>query len=250
MRAWLSSPRRQRRLARIGLALVAVLALVGAIVLLPSRDAPREVLRPGPVPKEEPEVKLSPADRRAINATLAEFVPAALSRDDPDTAWRLSGPGLRAGTKRADWLAGNIPVHPYPLKQQRFDGWRKVYSHRNRVALDLIVRPKPEARVGDIAFAVDLVRSGKRWVVDSMYPAAIWNAPDERPWVAGWADYRAGASTPKSFYQRKIDERRLSVGWLALPAGVLALAFLIPIVLGLRSVVLSRRAAARYQATR
>lgn len=251
MRGYLASPRRQRRLARAGVALAFVAGVAALAVFLPTRDPAVERLRPGPVVREEPEVPITPRMRAAINSTLERFVPAALSRSDGALAWELAGPGLRGTSTRADWLVGDLPVHPYPLKEQRFDGWRRIYAHRDRVALDLIVRPRPEARVGEIAFAIDLVRRGDRWLVDSMYPAAIWSAPHEQPYVSGPADVRVTGKTAKIYYNPpKLDTARLSAWWIALPVFVLAGGVLVGIAFGISIAVQNRRAAARYAALR
>ena len=227
-------------------------AIVGVVVwtLPEGKPLPPENLRPAPPVKEEREVPLTPATRTAINRTLEQFIPAALTRREPAVAWEVAGPALRTGTSRRDWLRGELPVHPYPVRPQRLDGWRLIYSYRDQVALDLLVHPRPEARVGPIVFGIDLVRQKRRWLVNSVFPTAVFSDPDEPAWVTGPADFRAEASTAKSFYERKPDRARLSAAWLALPAALFASVLLIPIAFGIRSVVRDRRARARYLAAR
>ena len=247
---FLASPRRRRRLAGAGIAAAVVAVVAIGIVLLPAPEPvpiqPRGDL--GPAVEEEREVALTAAMRAEINATLERFVPAALSRVRPVVTWELAGPGLRAGTPKREWLRGNLPVHPYPWQQQRLDGWRLIYAYRDRVAIDLLVQPPKRARVGPIVFGIDLVRPGRRWLVESMFPAAVFSGPDERPWVVGAADFRAGSATAKSFYERKPDRARLSAVWIALPGAIFAAVLLIPLAVVLWEAVADRRERARYEA--
>jgi hypothetical protein len=248
---FLASPRRRRRLAKAGIAAGLVGLVATAVVVLPEgKPLAPERLRPAPKVKEEREVPLTPAMRAEINATLRRFVPAALSRERPAVAWGLAGPGLRAGSTKRDWLRGDFPVHPYPWRQQRLDGWRLVYAYRDKVAIDLLVQPPKRARVGPIVFGVDLIRRDQRWLVNSMYPAAVFSGPNEKPWVVGAADFRAGSATAKSFYEREPDRARLSAAWIAVPGALFAAVLLIPIALVLRSIVADRRLRARYQGSR
>ena len=247
---FLSSPRRRRRLAWVGGTLLAVSAIVGAALAMPGgKPLPPEVLTPAPPIKEEREVAVTPAMRSAINETLDRFMPAALERRDPELAWQLAGPGLRAGTSRRDWIRGELPVHPYPARPQRFDGWRVIYAYRDQVAVDLLVYPRKEARRGPIVFGVDLVRRERRWLVDSVFPTAVFSDPGERPQVSGTAPVAPGSrgsSRAPSFEPN--DDARLSPVWIAVPALVFGAALLVPLLFGIRAVVQDRRARARYAA--
>ena len=248
--SFFASPRRRRRLVRAGIAASVAALVATAVVLFPSPEPtpiqPRTDL--GPVVEEERAVPLTPAMRAGINTTLERFVPAALSRERPAVAWELAGPGLRTGTPKREWLRGNLPVHPYPWQPQRLDGWRLIYAHRDRVAIDLLLQPPKRARVGPIVFGIDLIRHGRRWLVESMFPSAVFTGPDERAWVIGAADFRAGSATAKSFYERKPDHARLSAAWIALPGAIFAAVLIIPIAVVLWSAVSDRRERRRYAA--
>ncbi len=244
----LASPRRRRRLAGAAIAAAVVALVVAAAAAFPEPE-PAQVVTPtdlGPVVTEEREVRLTAAMRAGINETLARFVPAALSRKQPGVAWELAGPGMRAGTTKRDWLRGDLPVHPYPWRQQRVDGWRLIYAHPDRVAVDLLVRPPKQSRRGPIVFGIDLVRDGRRWLVNSMFPAAIFSGADERAWVVGAADFRAESATSSSFYERERESARLSTAWIAVPAVIFAAVLLIPVALLVWNAVTDRRVRARY----
>jgi hypothetical protein len=73
-------------------------------------------------------------------------------------------------------LSGNLPVFPYAYREQSFHGWRLVYSYPDRVAVDLVLQPREGSGLGPVAYAVDLVRDDRRWLVDSMYPARVFPA--------------------------------------------------------------------------
>lgn len=246
-----SSPRRRRRLAWLaGIAIAAGVAALTVALAPTGTPEPPDRLRAATTAAEEPTIAVTPAMRRGIDATLDRFVPAAVARRDPLAAWRLAGPGLRGATTRAEWERGELPVQPFPVRDATFHGWRALVATRNRVALDLLLHPREEAKVGPIAVSVDLVRSGRRWLVDSFYTTAVFNAPDERPWVAGQVDYGAEGTTAKATYERpKFSEGRLQAGWFLLPLGLIVSA----LVAGLAYLVVAhrrtRRAYAAHEAT-
>jgi len=198
---------------------------------------------------EEREIRLTPEMRRGITRTLEQFVPAAVGRKDPALAWSLAGPGLRAGTTRADWLKGDMPVNPYDYRSEPFDGWRLVYAYPRKVAVDLLLHARPGSGAGDIAFAIDLVRRGNRWLVDSWYTTAMWTPPGERPFVTGPTDYIAGGTNAKAVYEApKFARRTLHPAWFAVPGALLGLIVVLPIGLAIASLRRDRRAAAAHAA--
>jgi hypothetical protein len=228
----LASPRRRRRLGW-GAVMFAVAAVAAsAIVLMPRGEgAPREVLRPAPPMPVEREIRLTQSMRDGIDAAISSFVPAAVGRRDPALAWQLAGPALRAGATRAEWLGGSLPVFPFPYRDSRFPGWKPLYTYPDRVGLDLLLQPRPGAKKGPIAVKVEMVRGRGRWLVDTWYPAAVWSAPDERPWIAGPPDYAAGGSTSEWYNHEPTTKGRLNATWLLVPAGILGLVVAAPLAL-------------------
>jgi hypothetical protein len=245
-----SSPRLRRRLGWTAGVLVAASAAAVTIALLPTgKPPPPDRLTAGPTVRAEREVRLTPAMRRGINATLDRFVPAAVGRRDPAFAWSVAGPGLRGGTTRRDWVAGNLPVQPFPVGGTRFHSWRPLYVYRDRVGFDLLLHPRKTARVGPIAVSIDVIRRGDSWLVDSFYTTAVFNDPDEPAWVAGQPDYGADGTTAEATYTRpKFAESRLSPAWFALPVGLFAGAVLAVAAYALAVVRRSRRAEAAHAA--
>ena len=237
----------RRRLAWAGGALV-VLGAAGVVIALApgGKRLPPDRLRPGTVVRPEREVTLTPAMRRGITDTLQQFVPAAVARRDPALAWSLAGPGLRGSTTRKAWLAGRTPVFPFPVRQERFDGWRPLYAYRDRVGLDLLLHARPETRRGAIAVSVDVARTGRRWLVDSWYVSAVFTGPDERPWVTGSPDFQAEAKMADSYTAPKFADAKLSPLWFAVPGAILSMLLLVPVVVIVSSRRRDRRARAAW----
>ena len=151
-----------------------VVALV--IKLLPSRNGVTQHFTHGRVQRVRAErsVPLSAADKRAIDAVLDRFVGGVVARRNPLAGWPLATSHLRADSTRAEWARGDVPVYAYPARGKQFHEWVLDYSFPNRVGLELGVEPRRSAKVGNAAFDVDLKRVGGRWLVDSIYPRAIY----------------------------------------------------------------------------
>ncbi len=220
----LSSPRRRGRAAWLGAALFAVATVSAVIAVLPGSPKPApERLRPGGVAAQPKEVRLTSAMRRGITATLQRFLPAAVSRRDPALAWELAGPGLRAGTTRAEWLRGDLPVYPYAYDtRKRLDGWVPMYTYSGRVGFDLLLHPgRPDT--GALVVAVEMVRRERRWAVQYWNTTAMLSPPKaKRQYVMGAPDYAAGGSTAKGYYEGKVSgEAALQPAWLLVPIGML-----------------------------
>ena len=233
----------RRRLAWTGIVLTAIVAAAATVVLLPRAQTVPDRVTKGPVVRAEREVKVTREMRRGINSTLDRFIPAAVLGRDPNLAWELAGPTLRGGTTRADWLKGESPVWRYPVRNPRVRGWKPLFAYRNRVAFDVLLQPRQGAKLGPIAVSVDMARKGRRWIVDSWYVAAVFNAPGEDPWVTGQADFTTEYSLRDHVKTPHFAQRRLASGWLLFPVALLASIVLVPLVIGVRALLRRRRLA-------
>jgi hypothetical protein len=234
-----SSPRRRRRLAW-AVAGLAVAALVAAgVATLPTGKpaAPAEPLsnEPAQLPPRERPLRLSAADRQAVNAVLDRFVPAAVERRDPAAAYGLVTRRLRGDDRRETWARGALPVMQFPARGTRFHDWSLKYVDENGVGFDLLLQPRPKAKIGPIMFAVDLERIGGRWLVDSFGPIATF-APVGAP-----ARVRAVGDFSPQPTGGEVEEGRLSAAWLLLPVGFLGLLAALGLIWAVTS---CRRAAA------
>jgi hypothetical protein len=189
-------------------------------------------------------VPLRRADRQAIDRALDRFVPAAVKRENPALAYELVTPALRAGTTRAEWATGTIPVQPFPARGKRFHHWTVSYSYPNHVGLELLLEPTRKNEIGAIAFAVDVKRLRGRWLVDSFIPAAVFAGAGAPPRISAVPDFgpTGGTRTPGS--------SRLRAVWLLVPGAILSLALVILIVYGLSTWLRGRRAVRAYEAER
>jgi hypothetical protein len=80
-----------------------------------------------------------------------------------------------------------------------------------------------------------MARKRGRWIVDSWYVAAVFNAPGEEPWVTGQADFTTEYSMNDHLKSPKFQQRKLGAGWIALPLALLGSIFVVPLVLGTRT---------------
>jgi len=248
-----ASPRARRRLGWATSLLVALVAATATVALLPKgRDiTPDPVATPASAPSPatpvaaERKMKLTEETRREINETLARFIPAAVRRDDPGLAWDLSGPKLRTGWSRSDWLDDQIPIFPFPARSTGFEGWRKIYVYENRVGLDLVVHPTSRT-IGALAVGVEMVRRGDRWVVNEWVPVASFTPVEGRQWVTGIADFQADGWTDKGLEAPPPLRSRLGKEWLLMPLGLLGLAILVPASIAVSVARRNRRATRAY----
>jgi hypothetical protein len=227
-----SSPRKRRRLAWLGTTLV-VLATAGlGLTLLPEApEPPPERFSNEPAQLYDPSsvtTRLSRADRRAIDTTLARFVEDAMGRRDLASAYRLSTPSLRGGLTLEQWTRGAIPVYPYAARPGSTRGWELKFREGDLAALEVFLYPAAGESTGPITISVDMRRIDGRWLVDGVAPTAVFSKAGERPRVRANTDFTRGdASRPES----RLDPRWL----LAIPAAILALMIGVVVAVVLRA---------------
>jgi hypothetical protein len=222
----LSSPRFRRRLFKCGLlaAIAGSAASVGiffwntATLVETPLHGEADVYVP-PIP-----VRVAAPERRAVIATAARFVETAVKREHAERAYDLVGPSLRAGTTRASWRAGDIPVVPYPVDDAR---WKFDYSYANEIGLQVAVFPERGADLRPAVFDMSLRAVGtgtaRRWLVASWSPRG--GADGGRPKREEGSPFRIGEGVPER------ASTKLGVGWLLVPVGLFALALLLPAAL-------------------
>jgi hypothetical protein len=251
MRVLPSSPRARRRLIRLGIVL-AVAGTIAAVLALvhggktPSASPPRNAPRAQLVKQSK---HVSPADRRAINKTLDQFVPAALDRSAPATAWRLSGPDLKGGSTLRQWRNGTSPIPYYPARGKTFHDWTVVDAEPHSVDFSLLVHPRRGTQTSSWVFSGQMIKRNGRWLVNGMYTAAIMVRPDKKGrHEVGPADFAAGAaaSSGQGGAPPPGGSARLGKTWLIVLVVGISLALLFPIGFGTASALRSRRSRIRY----
>jgi len=248
VRGILISYRWRRRLAWAGGGLVLFVALVVLAIVLPKDHGQRFNLSPTGTEPEQvnttptKEVRLTQAERRAVNRTLVAFVRTAVTRADPAAAWKLVTPLVRNGISQRDWNKGEVPVNPFPAAISERPDWRVLTSYPGDLTIDLTLQPRPGAKTGAIAFAVEFkrMRDG-RWLVDSMVPEHVFG-PSTPPSATP-------ARTPVTGNAKGLHGR-LSPLWFIIPGGLLGLVLLVPLLFALNSWRRSRAIERRFRQER
>jgi hypothetical protein len=248
MRVIPSSPRARRRLLRIGIAFAVAGTIAGIALGVHSPKQPNSA-----PPKNAPPAQLvtratrvTPKERRAINATLDKFLGASLDRSSPTTAWRLAGPEMKSGSTLREWRAGTSPVPYFPTREKTFGGWQAVDAGPNYVVFDhLLVHPKHGSQTSASIFSGEVVKSGSHWLVNRLYTIAVMKRPTKTgTHQVGPQDY---AAPPSSQGSSQTSGGALGKQWLLVAAGVIGLALLFPLGFGIVSAVRSRRRQRQYR---
>jgi hypothetical protein len=188
----------------------------------PFTKGPVQLVAPNPAT-----VQLTKGDARDALLVAAKFVATAVLRNHTERSYDLSDAAFHQGLTRAQWKTGAIPVAPYSKDDLDVVKWKFDYSYKDRVGLEVYLQPKPTAKVGGLAYNVELHHVGppqhRRWLVDYWTPAG----------QQGPAPSKAAASGP--FGTPAQTKAGLGAIWLVLPIGlILALILSVPIVLGIR----------------
>ena len=244
----------RRRLLHFGIGFAAALAVALVALLVPSHKpantTPAKNAPPAQLIKQSTYV--SPSDRRAINATLDRFIPAALDRSSPRTAWELSGPELTGGTTLRQWRHGTSPIPYYPARGKTFHSWTTIDAGPGYVDFNLLVHPKRGAKESSWVFSGQMVKHHGQWLVNGLYTIAVMAKPDKNGrHEVGPADFAAGPAAQNSQDGAPPPTGKGGLGkmWLVVAGGVILLALLFPLGFGVASAVQSRRARRRYSRT-
>jgi hypothetical protein len=231
-------------------------AIVAAVVLVPDHTVPTPAAKnaaPARSPTKTPSAHrtshhaaggrvarhhgITPADRRAINATLDEFIPDAVGQRSMATAWRLAGPELKSASTLKQWRRHSSPIPYFPVAGNRFHGWKTIDASRNAVEFDLLVEPRAHTRYGSWVFSGEVIRHHSHWLVNRLYTTAQMQPVRGSRHEIGTADFSAPAAAGAP---ATTGRGRLSGIWLLAIAGVLGLALLFPLAFGITSVVRGR----------
>jgi hypothetical protein len=234
----IASPRRRRRLGILTGVLALAGALAGLALLVPDKKPAPEHFSSAPAKVVvDRTVPVRAAERREIAKVVNGFVVGAVKRQNLSSAYDLVTLALRGGMSRAEWARGTIPVYPYPASGARFPGWTVLYSYRDRVGLELMLRSGARKAPRALSGNLELKRIGGRWLVNSFVPAAVYSAHR----IVGTHDFVAGAPSAQATHGR------LGAVWLAVPIALVSLFVLVPGGLFLRGWLRSRRIARAYR---
>jgi hypothetical protein len=188
----LSSPRFARRVTWVAgfIFLAGVVAIT--VVLIGGRDDEplRSAATPAaaaPIPAETKQTGGAVAVAAAAKAVAADFILSAVTREDLPKAWKITDPasdlrlcgGVRCTYR--EWLAGDIPVQPFPPDQLGGVTYKVDESRADRVVLEVVLLPKKGAKIQQQIFFIGLKAVGngksKRWLVDYWAPRAVIPVP-------------------------------------------------------------------------
>jgi hypothetical protein len=237
------SPRLRRRLKWLAIAGSLVVAGVLVAVLIPSKGPSSDEAVGVGAPAQlaiNTHQKLSPADRHQIDTLLDRFIPAAVERRDPATAWALAGPELRSASSLGAFRKGDLPVPTYPANEKNYHHWRAIDVEKGSVVLNVLVHPKDPKKLGTWVFSIEVVKSKSRWLVNRIYTIAVMNPPVRPATVThelGPADYAAPPPTSRT----STTSSPSSHSFLLPVVAIFALVLLIPLALGVAALVRARR---------
>ena len=248
MRGVLQSYRWRRRFVWLGAFVVVLGAVALAVVLLPGSPRNQEDVEPtGTVPPQTVAIqrptRVTANEREAVERTLNAFVRTAVTRDDPAAAWNLVTADFKGGVSRKEWNAGTLPVIPFPARVPKRLSWKVLSSYADDLTIDLLLQPRPGTHRGAIAFAVEMQKAKGRWLVASMVPEHTFSPAPTKPGPT------SPGSKPVAAPNVKIAHG-ISLWWLGVPIGLLALVVLIPVGVGLNTWRRNRVFERRYRAER
>ena len=170
-RGW-NGYRAHRRLFWLG-AIAVVLLAGGAVLLLgPNKNPPPEVFTDAPVTRETVQKKV-PFSQEA-REVAGRFILTAVARKNLEEGWRLSGPNLRGGLSREEWLTGNNPVVPFPVDVLAYAPMKIDESYETSALIEVALLPKKNSGVRSQLFFLALEKVGKgknaHWVVNNWVP--------------------------------------------------------------------------------
>jgi hypothetical protein len=243
----LASPRRRRRLAWLGAVAAIGVAVLLALVFMRNTAPPHKEK----FTKGRPSVYVTPktvahsgVERASALAVAGEFLKTALRREHVDRSWVLTEPSLHVGFTREQWDSGKeLPFPPYNFREIR---WRRDYSYRDRIGLQVAVFPAKAETQRAMVFYVDLKRHGRgkheHWLVSEFAPA-----PSSGSTPPGIAEGAGGGTTGLHISMPPAGNKSpLSAIWLLVPLSGLSLIVLLPLALGVRELIRNRRAAREY----
>jgi hypothetical protein len=155
----------------------AVLLVAALIVFLPntghSTATPIDESKAPKLYHDPKTVAATPAEKAAAQRTLSTFVRSAFIRRNLAASWPLATPHMKQGTTRSEWLAGNLPVVPYPADALRSFGATLKYQYKGVLGYDVLLIPTQDAagrEAGQQVYACELHDVHGSWLVDFCYP--------------------------------------------------------------------------------
>lgn len=117
----------------------------------------------------KPGGKLDPAARDVAST----FIIATLGRENLAQAWDLATPEFRGGVTKEQWLSGELPIAPFPVRSLETTGFNVVASAPGKILLQVLLVPEVGSDYIPTRYDVTLVQRGKGpWRVSYFLPYA------------------------------------------------------------------------------
>ncbi len=98
---------------------------------------------------------------------------STLRRENLAGSWKLATPELRGPVTRKQWLAGELPIPPYPVRSLASTRFKVISAKPDKVLLQLFVLPPVgNKQVEPIRYDMTLEKRGGRWLVSYLVPYA------------------------------------------------------------------------------
>ena len=154
----------------------ALLLLVGVVAYFQARAD----TGPPPVHSSKPPVtsgsvlkpggKLEPAAKRV----MVDFVKSGLTRTNLARSWELATPGFRSAVTKKQWLRGELPFAPFPVKGLESARYDIVGNSPRKVLIELFLVPQLKSGYVPTRYELTLERKGASdpWKVSYFLPYA------------------------------------------------------------------------------
>lgn len=162
----------------MGLVLAVLLVIVGVVVYFQSRADDASTTAAVPAQNEQtpsaPAVtsggKLDPAAK----SVAVQFIRSALGRKDLETAWKLAAPDLRSAVTKKQWLSGELPFPPFPVRDLATTGFQVVGTSPTEVLLEVLLVPELNSGYVPTRYEITLDREQTKapWRVSYFLPYA------------------------------------------------------------------------------
>jgi hypothetical protein len=255
----LQSPRRRRRLIFFSIAALVGGALIALGIHYSTPGSSGEANGPNVNDSfydKQKHVPFKRTDQRKVHRILAQFISSAVARHDVGKSYDIAGPDLREGLSRKQWTSGDIPVTPYPASKHGQGAWDVVqYSYPKQVGLEVIIFPRPGSGYSIATADVDVVKAKPgKWLVN-YFMIKKFHGPPSVAKASAKKDVKTAAKAkrrtpPAAAAEPDIQPPAPDHTWLILPIALLAMALVVPIVIGTIVWVRNRRAANAYYRSR
>lgn len=198
---------------------------------------------------------LSKSQSREVSTLVNRFVNDLVLRRDLADGWTISGPDERGALTRKVWMSGRqLPVQHLDVVNDPRTAWYATWKTRTEIGLVISLKTGHGANRMMYSQQAMLQKSHGRWVVDTFYTDGIFrygrghsgSCVSSKCKVTGPADY-----APSSGGGAAVAKPRIGGHWgLAVLFGFIGLPVIVLMAMGLVAHTRSRRARAKYLASR